>query len=164
MRRGPSLVVWANPEARPFGSAIDQFLMGSTNLPRSRLVLPRGAQLPEMPNTHDAYAHPAGAYRIRTSHVRLLQMRSRRTSRDTFRSDGIRCGWLVHWRTTAAQVTGTLVSALGVGLDPRGNLRANTAHHQTSRPNVFSAGDMRRGPSLVVRQIREGPSAPAPST
>src|ERR1035437_1767249 len=34
------------------------------------------APLPAMPNAHDAYAHLAGAYRIRTSHVRLLQMRS----------------------------------------------------------------------------------------
>ena len=118
--------------------------------------------LPEMPNTHDAYAHPAGAYRIRTSHVRLLQMRSRRTSRDTFRSDGIRCGWLVHWRTTAAEVTGTPVSALGVGFDPRGNLRANTADYQTSRPNVFSAGDIRRGQSLVVWTIRKAPLRPRP--
>ena len=28
--------------------------------------------------------------------------------------------------------------------------------YQTSRPNVFSAGDMRRGQSLVVWAIREG--------
>src|SRR5947208_810634 len=109
-----------------------------------------------MPNAYDAYAHLAGANRIRTSHVRLLQMRSRRTNRDSFRSDGIRCGWLVHWRTTAAEVTGTLVSALGVDLDPRSNVRVNTADYQTLRPNVFSAGDMRRGQSLVVWAIREG--------
>jgi glutamate synthase (NADPH/NADH) small chain len=41
-------------------------------------------------------------------------------------------------------------------LDPRGNVRANTANYQTSRPNAFSAGDMRRGQSLVVRPIRVG--------
>jgi glutamate synthase (NADPH/NADH) small chain len=35
-------------------------------------------------------------------------------------------------------------------------VRANTADYQTSRPNVFSAGDMRRGQSLVVWAIREG--------
>ena len=45
---------------------------------------------------------------------------------------------------------------LGVDLDPRGNVRANTSDYQTSRPNVFSAGDMRRGQSLVVWAIREG--------
>jgi glutamate synthase (NADPH) small chain len=33
---------------------------------------------------------------------------------------------------------------------------ANTADYQISRPDVFSAGDMRRGQSLVVWAIREG--------
>ena len=63
---------------------------------------------------------------------------------------------MVHWRTTATEVTGTLVRALGVDLDPRSNVRVNTADYQTLRPNVFSAGDMRRGQSLVVWAIREG--------
>jgi glutamate synthase (NADPH) small chain len=49
-----------------------------------------------------------------------------------------------------------LLKTLGVELDPRGNVRANTADYQTSRPNIFSAGDMRRGQSLVVWAIREG--------
>jgi len=49
-----------------------------------------------------------------------------------------------------------LLKTLGVELDPRGNVRASTADYQTSRPNVFSAGDMRRGQSLVVWAIREG--------
>jgi glutamate synthase (NADPH/NADH) small chain len=59
---------------------------------------------------------------------------------------------LVHWRTTAAEIT--LVSALAV--ESRGNVRANTADYQTSLAKVFSAGDMRRGQSLVVWAIREG--------
>jgi glutamate synthase (NADPH/NADH) small chain len=49
-----------------------------------------------------------------------------------------------------------LLKTLGVDLDQRGNVRANTQDYQTSRPNVFSAGDMRRGQSLVVWAIREG--------
>ncbi|HLG80848.1 MAG TPA: glutamate synthase subunit beta [Bradyrhizobium sp.] len=49
-----------------------------------------------------------------------------------------------------------LLKLLGIELDQRGNVRANTADYQTSRPNVFSAGDMRRGQSLVVWAIREG--------
>jgi len=49
-----------------------------------------------------------------------------------------------------------LLRQLGVDLDPRGNVRANTAYYQTSLPKVFSAGDMRRGQSLVVWAIREG--------
>src|SRR6202049_4163167 len=49
-----------------------------------------------------------------------------------------------------------LLKMLGVDLDQRGNVRGNTQDYQTSRPNVFSAGDMRRGQSLVVWAIREG--------
>src|SRR5690242_2795730 len=49
-----------------------------------------------------------------------------------------------------------LLKTLGVELDQRGNVRANMADYKTSKPNVFSAGDMRRGQSLVVWAIREG--------
>src|SRR5262252_3612260 len=49
-----------------------------------------------------------------------------------------------------------LLKLLGIDLDQRGNVRANLVDYQTSRPNVFSAGDMRRGQSLVVWAIREG--------
>jgi len=45
---------------------------------------------------------------------------------------------------------------LGVGLDGRGNVEANTNDYQTSVAKVFAAGDMRRGQSLVVWAIREG--------
>ena len=41
-------------------------------------------------------------------------------------------------------------------LDQRGNVAANTVEYRTSREKVFSAGDMRRGQSLVVWAIREG--------
>ena len=49
-----------------------------------------------------------------------------------------------------------MLKSLAVDLDQRGNVRANTADYKTSLPNVFSAGDMRRGQSLVVWAIREG--------
>ncbi|HEX2150734.1 MAG TPA: glutamate synthase subunit beta [Stellaceae bacterium] len=49
-----------------------------------------------------------------------------------------------------------LVEQAGVALDPRGNVAANTLDYMTSVPKVFSAGDMRRGQSLVVWAIREG--------
>ncbi len=49
-----------------------------------------------------------------------------------------------------------LVKALGVELDPRGNVKADTNAYATSLPKVFAAGDMRRGQSLVVWAIREG--------
>jgi glutamate synthase (NADPH/NADH) small chain len=49
-----------------------------------------------------------------------------------------------------------LLKSLGVELDQRGNVRAATSDYQTSLAKVFSAGDMRRGQSLVVWAIREG--------
>jgi len=49
-----------------------------------------------------------------------------------------------------------LVQELGIALDERGNIRAGTSDYQTSLNKVFSAGDMRRGQSLVVWAIREG--------
>ncbi|MEY4729420.1 MAG: hypothetical protein RL020_578 [Pseudomonadota bacterium] len=49
-----------------------------------------------------------------------------------------------------------LLEQLGVELDNRGNVKANTEQYQTSAAKVFSAGDMRRGQSLVVWAIREG--------
>ncbi len=52
-----------------------------------------------------------------------------------------------------------MLKALGVALDPRGNVSADTKAYQTSLPKVFAAGDMRRGQSLVVWAIREGRQA-----
>jgi glutamate synthase (NADPH) small chain len=49
-----------------------------------------------------------------------------------------------------------MIDALGVALDPRGNVKADTVGYASSRPKVFAAGDMRRGQSLVVWAIREG--------
>ncbi|MDY6991308.1 MAG: glutamate synthase subunit beta [Pseudomonadota bacterium] len=52
-----------------------------------------------------------------------------------------------------------LLDTLGVSLDNRGNVQANTENYQTSIDKVFTAGDMRRGQSLVVWAIREGRQA-----
>jgi glutamate synthase (NADPH) small chain len=49
-----------------------------------------------------------------------------------------------------------MIEQSGVELDPRGNVRANTIDYRTSAPKLFTAGDMRRGQSLVVWAIREG--------
>ena len=49
-----------------------------------------------------------------------------------------------------------MIKSLGLELDPRGNVKADTTSYQTSVAKVFSAGDMRRGQSLVVWAIREG--------
>ena len=49
-----------------------------------------------------------------------------------------------------------MIKALGLELDPRGNVKADQLAYQSSNPKVFAAGDMRRGQSLVVWAIREG--------
>ena len=52
-----------------------------------------------------------------------------------------------------------MIESLGVALDQRGNVRANTLDYKSSLGKVFAAGDMRRGQSLVVWAIREGRQA-----
>jgi glutamate synthase (NADPH/NADH) small chain len=52
-----------------------------------------------------------------------------------------------------------LVEDLGVAVDPRGNVRADTRSFTTSEPGVFAAGDCRRGQSLVVWALSEGREA-----
>jgi glutamate synthase (NADPH/NADH) small chain len=52
-----------------------------------------------------------------------------------------------------------MIKDLGVALDNRGNVSADTNAYLTSVPKVFAAGDMRRGQSLVVWAIREGRQA-----
>jgi glutamate synthase (NADPH/NADH) small chain len=52
-----------------------------------------------------------------------------------------------------------MIASLGLELDQRGNVKADTLAYQSSNPKVFAAGDMRRGQSLVVWAIREGRQA-----
>ena len=49
-----------------------------------------------------------------------------------------------------------VLDAFGVEKDARGNIKADTENYRTSQDKVFTAGDMRRGQSLVVWAIREG--------
>jgi glutamate synthase (NADPH) small chain len=58
-----------------------------------------------------------------------------------------------------APISDGLLTELGVNLDARGNVAANTKDYITSKAKVFAAGDMRRGQSLVVWAIREGRQA-----
>ena len=50
-----------------------------------------------------------------------------------------------------------IIDQLGIELDNRGNIA--TQNYQTNLPQVFAAGDMRRGQSLVVWAISEGREA-----
>ena len=49
-----------------------------------------------------------------------------------------------------------LIQELGVELDERGNVKATEKNYQTNISKIFTAGDMRRGQSLVVWAISEG--------
>jgi glutamate synthase (NADPH/NADH) small chain len=49
-----------------------------------------------------------------------------------------------------------LIKELGVALDERGNVAASEKNYQTNISKIFTAGDMRRGQSLVVWAISEG--------
>ena len=49
-----------------------------------------------------------------------------------------------------------LLNELSVDLDERGNVKASEKSYQTNIAKIFSAGDMRRGQSLVVWAISEG--------
>jgi glutamate synthase (NADPH/NADH) small chain len=49
-----------------------------------------------------------------------------------------------------------LINDLAVELDERGNVRATEKDYQTNIQKIFTAGDMRRGQSLVVWAISEG--------
>ena len=51
----------------------------------------------------------------------------------------------------------TLSEQLGLELDSRSNYKAR--NYQTNRPHIFTAGDMRRGQSLIVWAISEGREA-----
>ncbi len=52
-----------------------------------------------------------------------------------------------------------LIKNLGLKLDQRGNVDADTVSYKSSLEKVFACGDMRRGQSLVVWAIREGRQA-----
>ena len=49
-----------------------------------------------------------------------------------------------------------MLEELQVAKDGRGNVAADDQHYATSLDKVFTAGDMRRGQSLIVWAIREG--------
>ena len=53
----------------------------------------------------------------------------------------------------------TLSEQLGIETDFRSNYKASATEYQTNVPHIFTAGDMRRGQSLIVWAISEGREA-----
>ena len=70
--------------------------------------------------------------------------------------------WLADLVLLALGFTGpestTLLQQLGVELDQAGNVKTD-GQYRTNLPNVFAAGDMHRGQSLIVWAIAEGREA-----
>ena len=53
----------------------------------------------------------------------------------------------------------TIADQLGIEMDQRSNYKAIYGKYQTNIPHIFTAGDMRRGQSLIVWAISEGREA-----
>lgn len=53
----------------------------------------------------------------------------------------------------------TIADQLGLEIDPRTNIKASASNYTTNVPDVFVAGDQRRGQSLIVWAISEGRQA-----
>ena len=53
----------------------------------------------------------------------------------------------------------TLPEQLGLDFDARSNVKASTSNYATNVPGIYTAGDMRRGQSLIVWAISEGRQA-----
>ena len=53
----------------------------------------------------------------------------------------------------------TMAEDLGLGMDPRSNIKASAKDYKTNVQGVFTAGDQRRGQSLIVWAISEGRQA-----
>ena len=53
----------------------------------------------------------------------------------------------------------TLINQMGINMDEKDNISATHGSFETSKKGVFSAGDCRRGQSLVVWAMNEGRGA-----
>jgi glutamate synthase (NADPH/NADH) small chain len=76
--------------------------------------------------------------------------------------DGTEKTWPCDLALLALGFTGpekTLASQLGIETDDRSNYKAAYGKYQTNVPKIFTAGDMRRGQSLIVWAISEGREA-----
>lgn len=96
--------------------------------------------------------------RVRTVNVEFN--RERQTGNATMDEvDGTEKEWKADLVLLALGFVGperdNVIKGLGVELDDRGNIKAGT-NYQTNIANVFSAGDCRRGQSLIVWAISEG--------
>ncbi|MDR2132859.1 MAG: glutamate synthase subunit beta [Clostridiales Family XIII bacterium] len=93
---------------------------------------------------------------VRTVRVEWVSQNGRPAPRETPGTEKLRPAQLV---LTAMGFTGperALIDRLDLKTDARGNVATEGDSHKSSLLSVFAAGDMRRGPGLVVWGIAEG--------
>jgi glutamate synthase (NADPH/NADH) small chain len=96
---------------------------------------------------------------VRTVRVEWQSQGGRMTPREIAGTEKLRPAQLV---LTAMGFTGperALIDRLNLKTDSRGNVATEGDSHKSSLLSVFAAGDMRRGPGLVVWGIAEGRNA-----
>jgi glutamate synthase (NADPH/NADH) small chain len=93
---------------------------------------------------------------VKTVRVEWKNQNGRMTPQEIEGTEQLRPAQLV---LTAMGFTGperALIDRLGLKTDSRGNVETESDSHKSSLLSVFAAGDMRRGPGLVVWGIAEG--------
>ncbi|MDR1573558.1 MAG: glutamate synthase subunit beta [Clostridiales Family XIII bacterium] len=96
---------------------------------------------------------------VKTVRVEWVKQDGRMTPREIAGTERTRPAGLV---LTAMGFTGperALIGQLDLRTDARGNIATEGDSHKSSLPSVFAAGDVRRGPGLVVWGIAEGRNA-----
>ena len=86
-----------------------------------------------------------------------MEKNSRRKSK-TNRKEGFRKTWPCDMALLALGFTGpekNLPEQFGLSFDERGNIKSDN-NYQTNKKSIFTAGDCRRGQSLIVWAISEG--------
>ncbi|XWN28854.1 MAG: glutamate synthase subunit beta [Devosia sp.] len=96
--------------------------------------------------------------RGRATHVRCARVDEKRKPLPGTEFD-VRADLILIAIGFSGPILDTYVQAYEFDLDARTNLKANTDDYRTNIPNVYAAGDARRGQSLVVWAIREGRQA-----
>jgi glutamate synthase (NADPH/NADH) small chain len=96
---------------------------------------------------------------VKTVQLEWTFENGRKASREIEGSEKLRPAGLVLLAMGFQGPERTLIDALALETDARGNVKTPVGEYQTSTRAVFSAGDMRRGQSLVVWAIMEGRNA-----
>jgi glutamate synthase (NADPH/NADH) small chain len=107
----------------------------------------------------DADGHVSAVHTVRVEWKGSANNGSRPTPHEVSGSEQVWPAQLVLLAMGFSGPEGHLLDRLGVERDARSNVKTPAGRYATSRAGVFTAGDMRRGQSLVVWAIQEGRAA-----